>query len=142
MSECIFCSIAGGIVPAHVVHESVTAIAFLDRFPAARGHVLVIPRHHAPTLLDLPDEAVGALFQEVKVVTRAVSEALRPLAFHVGWNHGFEAGQRVFHLHVHVIPRYAPGGAGIQSLGTGPGRDDLDATAAAIRDRLGGPGQR
>jgi histidine triad (HIT) family protein len=113
MSECIFCGIAGGGVPAHVVHESAGAVAFLDRFPAARGHVLVIPRHHAPT--------------------RAVGEALRPLAFHVGWNHGFEAGQRVFHLHVHVIPRYARGGAGIQSLGAGPGRDDLDATAAAIR---------
>jgi histidine triad (HIT) family protein len=138
MSPCIFCDITCGTVPAHVVHEVPGAISFLDRLPTARGHVLVIPRHHAPTLLDLPEEAIGALFREVKLVTRAVSEALHPVAFHVGWNHGFEAGQRVFHLHVHVIPRYAPGGAGIQSLGAGAAGGDLDAVAAAIRGGFGG----
>ncbi len=137
MGECVFCDIVAGVVPGHVVHESEGAVAFLDQYPAARGHVLVVPRVHAPTLLELPQNEIALLFQEVKSVLGAVSAALRPIAFNVGWNHGAEAGQRVFHLHVHIIPRYAAGGAGVQILGEGRGRGDLEATAAAIRARLG-----
>ncbi len=133
MAECIFCRIAARTLPADLVYESAGAVALLDRFPTARGHTLVIPKIHAPTLLDLPDDAIGDLFRTVKVVTRKVSDALHPVAFNVGWNHGEGAGQRVFHLHVHILPRYAPGGAGVQALGSGGGRGDLPAIAAAIR---------
>ena len=133
MAECAFCEIVAGRVAAEVVHEAPGAIAFLDAFPAARGHVLVVPRAHAPTLLDLDDDAVGDLFRAVKVVQRKVRDALRPLAFHVGWNHGRPAGQHVFHLHVHVLPRYAEGGRGVQALGTGGDRAELAALATAIR---------
>ena len=62
-----------------------------------------------------------------------VLAALRPLAFNVGWNHGRAAGQHVPHLHVHVLPRYADGGRGIQLLGTGGDRTELAQVAAAIR---------
>jgi histidine triad (HIT) family protein len=95
--------------------------------------VLVIPREHAPTLLDLDDGAVGDLFLAVKAVQRKVLHALQPLAFNVGWNHGRAAGQHVFHLHVHVLPRYADGGRGVQALGSGADRNDLGAIAAALR---------
>lgn len=120
MSDCIFCDIAARQTEAEVVFESADAIAFLDRHPAARGHVVVIPRTHAATLVDLPDEVVGGLFLAVKTVMRKVSAALHPLAMHVGWNHGRDAGQRVFHLHVHVLPRQHPG-RGVQALGEGAG---------------------
>jgi histidine triad (HIT) family protein len=133
MADCLFCRISSGALPADLVHESPAAVAFLDTFPAARGHVLVVPRLHAPTLLDLPDDAVGGLFQAVKAVQGKVARALSPVAFHVGWNHGAGAGQHVFHLHVHVLPRYAEGGRGVQSLGTGGDRGELAALAAAIR---------
>ena len=133
MADCHFCRISSGAQATELVHESPAAVAFLDAFPAARGHVLVVPRLHAPTLLDLPDEAVGGLFQAVKTVQGKVARALAPVAFHVGWNHGSGAGQHVFHLHVHVLPRYAAGGRGIQSLGTGGDRGELAALAALIR---------
>ena len=133
MDECIFCRIARGDQPAEVIHEAPGALAFLDSFPAARGHVLVVPRKHAPTLLELEDGAVGDLFLAVKAVQRKVQGALRPLGFHVGWNHGRAAGQHVHHLHVHVLPRYAEGGRGVQALGSGGDRQEMTALAAAIR---------
>jgi len=115
------------------VYQSAAAVAFLDRFPVVRGHTLVIPRTHAATLLDLPDDEVGPLFLAVKAVTQRLFGALRPAGLNVGWNHGAAAGQRVFHLHVHVLPRFAEGGRGVQSLGAGGERGDLAQLAAAIR---------
>jgi histidine triad (HIT) family protein len=134
VESCPFCQIVAGKLPAAVVHESPGAIAFLDAFPAARGHVLVVPRLHAPTLPDLDPEAVGDLFRAVSEVQRKVTAALRPLGMNVGWNHGKPAGQHVFHLHVHVLPRFEPGGRGIQALGTGGDRAEITALAALIRD--------
>ncbi|HEY7724828.1 MAG TPA: HIT domain-containing protein [Anaeromyxobacteraceae bacterium] len=133
MADCIFCKIIAGEIPAEVVHQAPGAVAFLDAFPSARGHVLVVPRTHAVTLLDLDDRAIADLFRAVKEVQAKVQAALKPLAFNVGWNHGKPAGQHVFHLHVHVLPRYAEGGAGVQAVGTGGDRKDNPALAAAIR---------
>lgn len=132
MSDCIFCDIAAGRLKAEVVHESAEAVAFLDKYPAARGHVVVIPRAHAATLTELPDEAVGSLFLAVKTVMRKVSDALAPLAMHAGWNHGKDAGQHVFHIHVHVLPRFHPG-RGVQMVGEGTGRVSLAELGEQIR---------
>jgi histidine triad (HIT) family protein len=131
--KCLFCRIAAGSVPAQLVYEDAAAIAFLDVHPAARGHALVVPRAHAETLLDLDAAAVGDLFRAVKEVQRKVQAALRPFGFNVGWNHGRAAGQVVPHLHVHVLPRYADGGRGIQLLGQRGDPGELPAVAAAIR---------
>lgn len=132
MSECIFCKIVAGELGAETVLETEDAVAFLDRYPAARGHVVVIPRIHAATLPELPDEAVGGLFRAVKTAMRKVSDALRPVGMHVGWNHGKGAGQHVFHLHVHLLPRQQPG-RGVQLLGEGAEPGSLAELAAAIR---------
>jgi len=133
MTDCLFCKIASGAQAAEIVHRDPGAIAFLDVFPAARGHVLVVPQAHAETLLDLEDAAVGDLFRTVKAVMGKVRAALSPMGFNVGWNHGRAAGQHVFHLHVHLIPRYAEGGRGVQAVGAGGDRQELEAVAAAIR---------
>jgi histidine triad (HIT) family protein len=131
--SCLFCRIVAGEVPAHLVHEDDGAVAFLDVVPSARPHVLVVPRAHAANLLELEDEAVGALFRTVKRVQRKIEQAFRPLGFNVGWNHGQAAGQHVFHLHVHLLPRYADGGRGIQVMGTGGDKAELAALAATLR---------
>jgi histidine triad (HIT) family protein len=133
-TDCIFCRIAAGTLAAEIVHETPHALAFLDRHPVARGHVLVVPRAHAATLLELEDAAVGELFGEVKTVMRKVTAALAPVAMNVGWNHGQGAGQHVLHLHVHVLPRYSAGGRGVQVLGERPGSPDLPALARALRE--------
>jgi histidine triad (HIT) family protein len=132
--NCLFCRIAAGATHAHLVHEAPGAAAFLDAFPVARPHVLVVPRVHASNLLDLDDDLVGELFRTVKLVQRKVESKFQPLGFNVGWNHGQAAGQHVHHLHVHILPRYADGGRGIQVLGAGGGeRDRLAELAATLR---------
>ena len=133
MSDCIFCQIAQGKLKAETVFESPAAVAFLDKYPVARGHVVVIPTAHAATLTELADEAVGGLFLAVKTVMRKVTDALRPVAMNVGWNHGRDAGQHVFHLHVHILPRYSPGGYGVQALGEGTGQVNFAELSEAIR---------
>jgi histidine triad (HIT) family protein len=132
-SDCIFCRMATGELRTDLIYDSPEAIAFLDKHPVARGHALVIPRAHAPTLLELDDASIGGLFGAVRTVTGKIQNALRPLGLNVGWNHGADAGQRVFHLHVHILPRFSPGGFGIQALGEGAPQVNYAELAAAIR---------
>jgi histidine triad (HIT) family protein len=132
MGDCIFCQIAAGTMKAEIVLETPDAIAFLDKFPAAKGHVVVIPRAHAVTLPDLDDAAVAGMFRAVKDVMRKVTAALAPAGMNVGWNHGRTAGQVVDHLHVHVLPRWTPG-RGVQVMGERPGDVSLTELGKAIR---------
>ncbi|HYQ80757.1 MAG TPA: HIT domain-containing protein [Anaeromyxobacteraceae bacterium] len=132
--ECLFCQIVAGARRAEVVFETPATVAFLDRFPVARGHTLVVPRQHAATLLQLDDGAAGALFGSVVEVVEKLAESLHPAGFNVGWNHGAAAGQHVFHLHVHVLPRFSPGGSGVQAIGEGGAATvSLGEIAAIIR---------
>ncbi len=136
MSDCIFCEMVTGRRKAHTVYEDEQVLAFLDIHPTSRGHTLVIPKAHADRLDLLDDRLVGPLFAGVKTVMRRVEAALQPAGLNVGWNHGWAAGQRVNHLHVHVIPRYpGDGGGGIQSLTRAwPAVEDLASIAAQIRE--------
>jgi histidine triad (HIT) family protein len=130
---CVFCQIAAGRYPAEIVFESTTTVAFLDRFPSARGHTLVVPRRHAPTLLQLDDGAAGALFGSVVEVIDMLAETLRPAGFNVGWNHGAPAGQHVLHLCVHILPRFLGNGPGVQAVGEGAPEELPEEIARIIR---------
>jgi histidine triad (HIT) family protein len=132
MADCLFCRIIAGQISAERVYEGEAALAFLDVFPVAEGHTLVVPKVHAANLIELDAQPMGELFLAVKAVMVKLTKALQPSAFHVGWNHGRAAGQHVFHLHVHVLPRQTPG-PGIQSLGEGKSARSLAEIASAIR---------
>ena len=134
MADCTFCRIVSGELKAHVVYENESVLAFLDTHPASRGHVMVIPKTHAESLDRLDEPQVGPLFFGVKAVMRMLEKALKPAGLNVGWNHGWAAGQRVNHLHVHLIPRYAgDGGGGIQSLIHSFVAEDLASVAAQLK---------
>jgi histidine triad (HIT) family protein len=100
--DCVFCGISGGDA-AHVVLSDEVAIAFLDRRPVFKGHVLVAPRDHAVTLADLPPAAVGPFFLRVQRVSAAMPAALGCQGTFVANNN--VVSQSVPHLHVHVVPR-------------------------------------
>ncbi|GBE37113.1 HIT-like protein [bacterium BMS3Bbin07] len=102
--DCIFCRIAEKKLPARLVYEDEFAVAFEDINPQAPVHVLVIPRKHIPTSLDLKEEdnaLVGRLFQVANRIARQKGIAER--GFRIVMNCNAEAGQTVFHLHIHLL---------------------------------------
>jgi diadenosine tetraphosphate (Ap4A) HIT family hydrolase len=100
--DCPFCEVGNG----RVVSANTTAIAFLDAFPVAEGHTLVIPREHVTSIFDLSDSDQASLWQLVDQVRSHLSEQFSPAGFNIGINDGEAAGQTVPHAHVHIIPRY------------------------------------
>jgi len=103
VASCTFCSIIAGDIPAHVVLADDVAVAFLDARPVFKGHVLVVPRQHHETLIDLPTDMVGPVFARVQRVAEAVESGLGSAGTFVAVNN--RISQSVPHLHVHVVPR-------------------------------------
>jgi len=103
-SDCIFCSIASGQAPAIRLYEDATTIAFMDVAPASDGHLLVIPRSHHESILDVGDSAITDVARVVQKMARAAQTALAPDGMRVSQFNGRAAGQTVFHYHVHLVP--------------------------------------
>ena len=101
--SCVFCEIVAGRAAAAVVWRGGGVTAFLDKKPVFKGHVLVVPDEHTPTLLELPLGGLGVLFTAVQQVTRAVTVGLGAEGTFVAMNN--VVSQSVPHLHVHVVPR-------------------------------------
>lgn len=135
--SCLFCRIASGQEPALKVLEDAQFVAFLDHRPLFPGHVLLIPREHVPTLLDLPDTLLEPLMRWTRALTRAVEEAMGAEGAFVAINH--KVSQSVPHLHVHVVPRRRGDGLKGFFWPRHPYRDAAHAeeTRAAIAARLG-----
>ena len=100
---CAFCEIVAGTRPAAVVASDDAAVAFLDARPVFKGHVLVVPRAHVETLVDLPAGDLGAYFASVQRIARAVEAGLGADGTFVAMNN--KVSQSVPHLHCHVVPR-------------------------------------
>ncbi|WP_293902139.1 HIT family protein [Phenylobacterium sp.] len=133
----IFARILRGEMPAARVFEDDHVYAFMDVFPQARGHTLVIPKHStARNLLDAAPEIVGPLMLGVQRVARAVRAALNPDGLVVTQFNGAAAGQTVFHLHVHIIPRWEGVALGRHGAGGMADMADLKAMAAHIAAKL------
>ena len=104
MTDCLFCGIARGDIPADVVESDDLCVAFRDIHPAAPVHVLVVPREHIATIDDVEtrhEETMGRLFRMASKV--AEREKLKERGYRVVMNCGKEAGQSVFHVHLHVL---------------------------------------
>ncbi len=103
----IFAKILRGEAPCVRLFEDEVALAFLDVFPQAEGHALVIPKHPARNLFELPPSLLGPWMERVQVVAGAVRAALQPDGLIITQFNGSPAGQTVFHLHMHIIPRWS-----------------------------------
>jgi histidine triad (HIT) family protein len=100
---CVFCEIAAGTRPGHLVYEDDACVAFLDVRPVFAGHVLLVPRAHHETLADLPAALLGPLFAAAQRLAEALERGLGADGSFVAINN--RVSQSVAHLHVHVIPR-------------------------------------
>jgi histidine triad (HIT) family protein len=106
VKSCVFCKIARKQAPASFVYEDENVLAFLDIRPLNEGHTLVIPKEHYVTIFEVPEELVAHLHRIVKRVALAVRESTKADGISIIQQNGKAAGQEIFHLHVHVIPRY------------------------------------
>ena len=104
MTDCLFCKILGGEIPAEIVSESEDCVAFRDVNPKAPTHVLVIPRRHIATTNDLEPEDEALVGRCVLMATEiAKSEGFDGDGYRLVWNCGEGAGQTVFHIHLHLL---------------------------------------
>ncbi|CAN2204096.1 Hit Diadenosine tetraphosphate (Ap4A) hydrolase and other HIT family hydrolases [Candidatus Nanopelagicaceae bacterium] len=110
MNDCIFCSIIAGNIPAHKVYEDDGYLAFLDIFPASKGHTLVIPKSHHVDIHSIPAEIYGGMAAVSKKVADLLLGKLKSEGTSI-FQMNREAGwQSVFHVHMHVIPRWSGDG--------------------------------
>lgn len=103
----IFAKILRGEIPAHKVFEDAHTLAFMDIMPQADGHTLIVPKEAAANILDLSPAMAGHLIQTAQKIARAVKVAMNAPGVMLVQLNGAEAGQTVFHIHVHVIPRWS-----------------------------------
>lgn len=133
----IFAKILRGDMPCAKIFEDEAIFSFMDAFPQTRGHALVIPKAPAVNLFDVAPGDLAAVAQGAQRIGKAVCAALKPDGVFIGQFNGAAAGQTVFHLHFHVIPRYndqpydgGHGGAPMADM------DELKALAAQIAGEL------
>jgi len=141
--DCIFCKIVTGEIPSHKVYEDEYVYAFLDIGPIARGHTLVIPKHHCESIYDLPEADAAAVGKALVKVAKAVRQTVGCSDLNILQNNGSAAGQAVFHVHFHLIPRLEGdsrgGGEGL-SFDWQPGSLDGEtgkALAQQMREAIG-----
>jgi histidine triad (HIT) family protein len=111
-SNCIFCSIVSDDAPAERVDEDEFTLSFMDAFPAANGHVLVIPKTHLESIYDLEQPHADAVWHATLRVARAIRIALQPDGLTLRQANGIIAGQHIWHFHNHLIPRSVGGDHG------------------------------
>lgn len=109
MSDCIFCKIVNGEIPSAKVFENEHVVAFLDISQVTKGHTLVIPKVHKENLFELTPEIARNVFEVVPSIANALKAEYEPVALNLVNNNGEQAGQSVFHFHLHLIPRYGKG---------------------------------
>lgn len=132
----VFCAILNRQAPASIVYEDAHVMAFLDIFPQNDGHMLVIPKKHHETIYTLSEEETAHLFNVARKVALAVKKTVEARGITIAQNNEAAAGQDIFHMHVHVIPRYA--GQRLRRLEelTESSRVKLDEIAARIKRNL------
>lgn len=106
MSDCIFCNIIAGEIPASKVYEDENVLAFLDITQVTKGHTLVVPKQHYRNVLDLTPEAASQLFSVLPKLANHLKETLGATGLNIINNNEEAAGQTVFHTHIHLLPRF------------------------------------
>lgn len=137
MADCVFCKIVAKQIPATVVHEDEHTLAFMDIGQVNPGHVLVALKKHAENIFALDEAQAAAVFRSAARVARAIRGAFEPQGLSVYQANGAAAGQTVFHLHIHLVPRYEGDGMALTWPVKNPPREKLVEYAQKIKAKLG-----
>lgn len=134
--NCIFCKIANGEIPSSTVYEDDDFRVILDLGPASKGHALILPKQHYKDICEADMAVTGKILPLAAKIGSAMKKRLGASGFNVVQNNGTSAGQTVFHLHVHVIPRYENGPV---MVAWNPGKAEsreLEETAGILKNAL------
>ncbi|GAA0333265.1 HIT family protein [Sphingomonas oligophenolica] len=132
----VFAKILRGEISCHRVYENEEVLAFLDAFPQAPGHTLIIPKKgQARNLLELDDRAISPLFLCAKRLMNVIVTELQPVGVQLLQFNGGDGGQSVFHIHVHLVPRWTGQALGLHGQTPGDAKD-LAAMADRLRKRI------
>ena len=104
--NCIFCKLANGIIPTNSIYEDDDFNVILDASPAAKGHVLILPKEHYANIFEIEEETLGKAAKLAKKIMTEEKKRLGCTGYNLLQNNGEAAGQTVFHFHIHLIPRY------------------------------------
>jgi len=136
-ADNIFAKIIAGQMPCVKVFEDDVALSFMDIFPQARGHALVIPKDvTARNFLDMPTDKLGAYMERVQKIAIAVEKAMSPDGIRVMQLNGAPAGQTVFHLHFHILPVWEGETFKPHAGGSRADSEELETIANSIRQAL------
>lgn len=130
--DCIFCKLANGEIPTTSIYEDEDFKVIMDLGPASRGHSIILPKTHAANLYELPDDYCSKIMGVAKKCAAAMKKSLNCDGLNVLQNNGEAAGQTVFHLHVHLIPRYKDDQVNI-TWKPGEPEEDMGAIAEQIK---------
>jgi len=133
--DCIFCKIIEGSIPGEKVYEDDDVVAFLDISPTRKGHTLVVPRQHTKDFASTNAELLARLISGVQKVAAKVVKGMGADGFMLATLNGPAAGQEVFHLHFHVIPRWMNDGA---LIGFGPKENYREGEMAEVAEKIRG----
>jgi histidine triad (HIT) family protein len=137
--ECKFCDIIEGRLDASFVFRNPRIVAFMDRFPISDGHLLIVPVRHYDSIFEIPEELLAEAIKVAKKISIAAKSVLKNVTgVTILQNNGDSAGQKIFHFHIHVIPRTESVGDRNRFVSTRKQaeKEPLDEIAAKIRARL------
>jgi histidine triad (HIT) family protein len=134
--DCIFCKIANGVIPSETIYEDDTFRVILDLGPASRGHALILPKQHYKDICELDEETAKKVLPLAAKIGNAMKNSLGCAGFNIVQNNGKEAGQTVFHFHMHLIPRYEEGPVMVSWVPGEANQEELTRTGAAVRNAL------
>ena len=136
-NDCVICKLVAGELEVSFIHEDDRCVSFMDIQPINPGHALVVPRKHAPYLADLDEEDGAQIFRVAQRVARALRKCgVKCEGVNFFLADGVAAGQEVFHVHLHVFPRYSGDRFGLKlppDYHQRPPREELNHIAASIR---------
>ena len=136
MDSCIFCKIANGQIPSSSIYEDENVRVILDIAPAAKGHAILLIKQHAANIFELEGELAGKVFSVVPKVAQALKEELGCDGMNILQNNGEAAGQTVFHLHIHFIPRWKDDSVQIKWQTGSYAEGEAENFAERVRARL------
>jgi histidine triad (HIT) family protein len=136
MSDCIFCQLIAGRLPASKVYEDGQVLAFMDAGQVNPGHVIVAVKPHVPTIYSLSPELAAAVFMATVKVARAVKTSMQAEGLTLLQANEKAGWQTVAHFHIHVLPRHGNDGVAFTWPAKHPPREELERLAGLVRQGL------